>query len=163
MKIVLCAIIAAFLFSNSSIASRMFLNCIITDEVTDTRFFEVNSTFNLETDGTSLLTIHLPPDGSITLNQYFDAYMGHIYAHEFNNLTSKSAFLQKDIFSPKIDALICFVRWSMDIDPKFVLFLNKKILWYEDRVSNLVCIQLIPTLECQINEGGHLIFFLKNF
>ena len=97
----LCAIIAAFLFSNSSIASRLFLNCIITDEVTDTRFFEVNSTFNLETDGTSLLTIHLPPDGSITLNQYFDAYMGHIYAHEFNNLTSKSAFLQKDIFSPK--------------------------------------------------------------
>ena len=97
----LCAIIAAFFFSNSSIASRLFLNCIITDEVTDTRFFEVNSTFNLETDGTSLLTIHLPPDGSITLNQYFDAYMGHIYAHEFNNLTSKSAFLQKDIFSPK--------------------------------------------------------------
>lgn len=97
----LCAIIAAFFFSNSSIASGLFLNCIITDEITDTRFFEVNSTFKLETDGASVLTIHLPPDGSITLNQYFDAYMGHIYAHEFNNLTSKSAFLQKDIFSPK--------------------------------------------------------------
>ena len=97
----LCAIIAAFFFSNSSIASGLFLNCIITDEITDTGFFEVNSTFKLETDGASVLTIHLPPDGSITLNQYFDAYMGHIYAHEFNNLTSKSAFLQKDIFSPK--------------------------------------------------------------
>ncbi|MDC0971034.1 hypothetical protein OAS27_03270 [Alphaproteobacteria bacterium] len=101
MKIVLCAIIAAFFFNNSSIASGLFLNCIITDEITDTGFFEVNSTFKLETDGASVLTIHLPPDGSITLNQYFDAYMGHIYAHEFNNLTSKSAFLQKDIFSPK--------------------------------------------------------------
>jgi hypothetical protein len=98
---VLCTIIAAFFFSNSSIASGLFLNCIITDEITDTGFFEVNSTFKLETDGASVLTIHLPPDGSITLNQYFDAYMGHIYAHEFNNLTSKSAFLQKDIFSPK--------------------------------------------------------------
>ena len=97
----LCAIIAAFFFSNSSIASGLFLNCIITDEITDTGFFEVNSTFKLETDGAFVLTIHLPPDGSITLNQYFDAYMGHIYAHEFNNLTSKSAFLQKDIFSPK--------------------------------------------------------------
>lgn len=97
----LCAIIAAFFFNNSSIASGLFLNCIITDEITDTGFFEVNSTFKLETDGASVLTIHLPPDGSITLNQYFDAYMGHIYAHEFNNLTSKSAFLQKDIFSPK--------------------------------------------------------------
>ena len=97
----LCAIIAAFFFSNSSIASGLFLNCIITDEITDTGFFEVNSTFKLEIDGASVLTIHLPPDGSITLNQYFDAYMGHIYAHEFNNLTSKSAFLQKDIFSPK--------------------------------------------------------------
>ena len=97
----LCAIIAAFFFSNSSIASGLFLNCIITDEITDTGFFEVNSTFKLETDGASVLTIHLPPDGSITLKQYFDAYMGHIYAHEFNNLTSKSAFLQKDIFSPK--------------------------------------------------------------
>ena len=97
----LYAIIATFFFGNSTIASELFLNCIITDEITDTGFFEVNSTFNLETDGASLLTIHLPPDGSITLNQYFDAYMGHIYAHEFNNLTSKSAFLQKDIFSPK--------------------------------------------------------------
>ena len=97
----LSAIIAAFFFSNSSIASGLFLNCIITDEITDTGFFEVNSTFNLETDGASVLTIHLPPDGSIILNQYFDAYMGHIYAHEFNNLTSKSAFLQNDIFSPK--------------------------------------------------------------
>ena len=97
----LCAIIAAFFCSNSSIASGLFLNCIITDEITDTGFFEVNSTFKLETDGDSVLTIHLPPDGSITLNQYFEAYMDHIYAHEFNNLTSKSAFLQKDIFSPK--------------------------------------------------------------
>ena len=96
-----CAIVTASFFSNSSIASGLFLNCIITNEITDTGFFEVNSTFNLETDGASLLTIRLPPDGSITLNQYFDAYMGHIYAHEFNNLTSKSAFLQKDIFSPK--------------------------------------------------------------
>ena len=101
MKIVLCAIIVAFISSNSSVASELFLKCTITDEITDTGFFEVNSTFNLETDGASLLTIRLPPDGSITLNQYFDVYMGHIYAHEFNNLTSKSAFLQKDIFSPK--------------------------------------------------------------
>jgi hypothetical protein len=101
LKIVLCAIIVAFISSNSSVASELFLKCTITDEITDTGFFEVNSTFNLETDGTSLLTIHLPPDGSITLDQYFDAYMNHIYAHEFNNLTSKSAFLQKDIFFPK--------------------------------------------------------------
>ena len=97
----LCAIIAAFFFSNSSNASGLLLNCKIINEITDTGFFEANSTFKLETDGASVLTIHLPPDGSITLNQYFDAYMGHIYAHEFNNLTSKSAFLQKDIFSPK--------------------------------------------------------------
>ena len=97
----LCAIISAFFFSNSCNASGLLLNCKIINEITDTGFFEVNSTFKLETDGDSVLTIHLPPDGSITLNQYFEAYMDHIYAHEFNNLTSKSAFLQKDIFSPK--------------------------------------------------------------
>ena len=95
------AIVAAFILTNSSMASELFFKCTITDELTDTGFFKVNSTFNLETNGTSSLTIHLPPAGFINLNQNFDAYMNHIYAHEFNNLTSKSAFLQKDIFSSK--------------------------------------------------------------
>ena len=101
MKIVICAIVAAFISSNTSVASELFLKCAITDEITDTGFFEINSTFNLKTNGTSYLTIHLPPAGFIKLNQFFDAYVNHIYAHDFNNLTSKSAFLQKDIFSPK--------------------------------------------------------------
>ena len=116
-----CAIVTASFFSNSSIASGLFLNCIITNEITDTGFFEVNSTFNLETDGASLLTIRLPPDGSITLNQYFDVYMGHIYAHEFNNLTSKSAFLQKDIFSPKKNK-----NWYFKY---IVIRINQLIIW----------------------------------
>ena len=101
MKIVICTFVAAFILSNSSIASELFLKCTITEEITDTGFFEVNSAFNVETNGTSYLTIHLPPAGFIRLNQFFDAYINHIYAHNFNNLTSKSAFLQKDIFSPK--------------------------------------------------------------
>ena len=123
----LCAIIAAFFFSNSSIASGLFLNCIITDEITDTGFFEVNSTFKLETDGASVLTIHLPPDGSITLNQYFDVYMGHIYAHEFNNLTSKSAFLQKDIFSPKKNK-----NWYF----KYIVIRINKLIGFEANCSD---------------------------
>ena len=101
MKIVICTFVAAFILSNSSIASELFIKCTITDEITDTGFFDVNSTFKLETNGTSSLIIHLPPVGFIKLEQFFDAYTNHIYAHEFNNLTSKSAFLQKNIFSPK--------------------------------------------------------------
>ena len=123
----LCAIIATFFFGNSTNASELFLNCIITDEITDTGFFEVDSTFNLETDGASLLTIHLPPDGSITLNQYFDAYMNHIYVHEFNNLTSKSAFLQKDIFSPKKNK-----NWYF----KYIVIRINKLIGFEANCSD---------------------------
>ncbi len=101
MKIVICAVVAAFILSNSSIASELFLKCEITNEITNTRFFEIDSTFDIETNGTSYMTIYLPPSGFIKLNQFFDAYINHMYAHEFHNLTSKSAFLQKDIFSPK--------------------------------------------------------------
>ena len=122
-----CAIVTASFFSNSSIASGLFLNCIITNEITDTGFFEVNSTFNVETDGASLLTIRLPPDGSITLNQYFDVYMGHIYAHEFNNLTSKSAFLQKDIFSPKKNK-----NWYF----KYIVIRINKLIGFEANCSD---------------------------
>ena len=97
----ICFIVAALMLIKASYASDLFFKCTITDEISDTGFFKKNSDFKLETNGTSSLTIYLPPHGFIRLSQFFDAYVNHIYAHDFNNLTSKSAFLQKDIFSPK--------------------------------------------------------------
>ena len=128
MKVLLCAIFIAIISSNSSIASVLFLKCTITREITDTGFFEVNSTFNLETDGTSSLTIYLPPDGSITLKEYFDDHVNHIYAHEFNNLTSKSAFLQKDIFSPKKNQ-----NWYF----KYLVIRINRLIGFEAKCSDI--------------------------
>ena len=101
MKIILFALISIILFSKFSFANNLLLDCTIKNEITDTGFFQVGAIFSVETDVNSSLTIHLPPDGSVMINQFFQTYVNNIYAHEFNNLTSKSAFLQKDIFSGK--------------------------------------------------------------
>ena len=101
MKIILLALLSSFVFSKSSLATDLFLDCTIRDEITDTGFFQKGAKFSMETDSNSSLTIHMPPDGFVILNQFFYTNVNHIYAHEFDNLTSKSAFLQKDIFSTK--------------------------------------------------------------
>lgn len=101
LKIILLALLSSFVFNKSSLASDLFLDCTIRNEITDTGFFRKGASFSVETDGNSSLTIHIPPDGFVILNQFFHTNVNHIYAHEFGNLTSKTAFLQKDIFSAK--------------------------------------------------------------
>ena len=85
----------------TSYVTTLYLDCEITNEVTDTGFFKIKSNFSIETDNQSILVINMPPEGSIVLSEIFHNHMNNIYANEYNNLTSKSAFLQKDIFSMK--------------------------------------------------------------
>ena len=80
-------------------AATLDLECKITNEITHTGFFKTNSEFKIETDSFSGLIIKMPPEGSIVLKENFNNYMNNIYASEYKNLTSKIAFLQKDIFS----------------------------------------------------------------
>ena len=80
-------------------AATLDLECKITNEITHTGFFKTNSEFKIETDNFSVLIIKMPPEGSIVLKENFNNYMNNIYASEYKNLTSKIAFLQKDIFS----------------------------------------------------------------
>ncbi len=89
------------MITSSSFASSLYLDCEITDEVTDTGFFKIKSNFSIETDNQSMLIINMPPEGSIVLSETFDNHMNNLYANEYRNLTSKSAFLQRDIFSLK--------------------------------------------------------------
>ena len=87
--------------TSSSNASSLYLDCNITNEITDTGFFEINSNFSVETDNQSMLIINMPPEGSIVFSETFNFHMNNLYANEYHNLTSRSAFLQKDIFSLK--------------------------------------------------------------
>ena len=89
------------LTTTSSFASSLYLDCEITNEITDTGFFKIESNFSIETDNQSMLVINMPPEGSIVLSETFDNHMNNLYANEYHNLTSKSAFLQRDIFSKK--------------------------------------------------------------
>ena len=94
--IVIVSLLVAF--KNVEAATLKF-ECEIKNEVTSTGFFETNSKFKIETDNSSVLIIKMPPEGSIVLKEKFNNYMNNIYASEYKNLTSKIAFLQKDIFS----------------------------------------------------------------
>ena len=87
--------------TSGSNASSLYLDCKITKEITDRGFFEINSNFSVETDKQSMLIINMPPEGSIFLSETFKFHMNNLYANVYHNLTSKSAFLQKDIFSLK--------------------------------------------------------------
>ena len=89
------------LTTTSSLASSLYLDCEITNEITGTNFFKIKSKFSIETDNQSMLVINIPPEGSIVLSETFDNHMNNLYANEYHNLTSKSAFLQRDIFSKK--------------------------------------------------------------
>ena len=96
--VVLLIIIMA---NTSSYATALQLDCEITNEITDTRFFKIKSNFSIKTDNQSMLMINMPPEGSIVLSGTFENYMNNIYANEYHNLTSRTAFLQRDIFSHK--------------------------------------------------------------
>ena len=89
------------MITTNSFASSLYLDCKITNEVTDTGFFKINSNFSIETDNQSMLAINMPPEGSMVLSETFDNHMNNLYANEYRNLTSRSAFLQRDIFSLK--------------------------------------------------------------
>ena len=93
------AIISLLVAFTNAEAGTLNFECEIKNEITPTGFFETNSKFKIETDNSSVLIIKIPPEGSIVLKQNFNNYMNNIYASEYNNLTSRVALLQKDIFS----------------------------------------------------------------
>ena len=93
-------VIVSFLVAFTNVrAETLNFECEIKNEITRTGFFETHSKFKIETDNSSVLIIKMPPEGSVVLKGNFDSYMNNIYASEYNNLTSKIALLQKDIFS----------------------------------------------------------------
>ena len=93
-------VIVSFLVAFTNVrAETLNFECEIKNEIKRTGFFENHSKFKIETDNSSVLIIKMPPEGSVVLKGNFDSYMNNIYASEYNNLTSKIALLQKDIFS----------------------------------------------------------------
>ena len=99
LKNIFFSIISILITFTNVEAATLDLECKITNEITHTGFFKTNSEFKIETDSFSVLIIKMPPEGSIVLKENFNNYMNNIYASEYKNLTSKIAFLQKDIFS----------------------------------------------------------------
>ena len=99
LKKIFFAIVSLLVAFTNAEAGTLNFECEIKNEITSTGFFETNSKFKIETDNSSVLIIKIPPEGSIVLKQNFNNYMNNIYASEYKNLTSKIAFLQKDIFS----------------------------------------------------------------
>lgn len=100
MKIILLFLIFTTIFFKLVYADTLSLTCIISEEITDTGFFQAGETITIDTDTKSEMIIHMYPSGSIKLDTNFEAVMNHLYAYQHNNLTSRLAFLQEDLFSP---------------------------------------------------------------
>ena len=110
-------------------AATLDLDCKITNEITHTGFFKTNSEFKIETDSFSGLIIKMPPEGSIVLKENFNSYMNNIYASEYKNLTSKIAFLQKDIFSSENKK-----KWLF----KYIVIRIKQTIGFEAICSHVI-------------------------
>ena len=124
--IVIVSFLAAF--TNVEAATLNF-ECEIKNEITRTGFFETHSKFKIETDNSSVLIIKMPPEGSIVLKESFNSYMNNIYASEYNNLTSKIALLQKDIFSSENKK-----KWLF----KYIVIRIKQTIGFEAICSHVI-------------------------